>query len=73
MELDIADITSAVIGVIVALMVVGFLGFPIVDMVMGMTDNTTFKMMIPTVIIVALMTICIFPIYMLSSVMRKNR
>lgn len=73
MELDIADITSAVIGVIVALMVVGFLGFPIVDMVMSMTDNPTFQMMIPTVIIVALMTICIFPIYMLSSVMRKNR
>jgi len=73
MELDIADITSAVIGVIVALMVVGFLGFPIVDMVMSMTDNPTFQMMIPTVIIVALMTICIFPIYMLSSVMKKNR
>lgn len=73
MELDIADITSAVIGVIVALMVVGFLGFPIVDMVMSMTDNPTFQMMIPTVIIVALMTICIFPIYMLTSVMKKNR
>lgn len=73
MELDISDITSAVLGVIVALMVVGFLGFPIVDMVMDMTDNPTFQMMIPTVLIVAMMCICIFPIYLLTSVMKKNR
>lgn len=72
MELDISDITSAIIGVIVSLMIIGFVGFVVVDMVMDQTDNPTFQTLVPTVMIVALITIAIFPIYMLSSVM-KNR
>lgn len=72
MELDISDITSAIIGVIVALMIIGFVGFVVVDMVIDQTDNPTFQTLVPTVIIVALITVAIFPIYMLSSVM-KNR
>lgn len=73
MELEISDITSAIIGVIVALLIIGFVGFTVVDMVLDQTDNPTFQTLVPTVIIVSLITIAIFPIYMLSSVMKQKK
>lgn len=72
MELDISDLTSAIIGVIVSLLIIGFVGFVVVDMVLDQTDNPTFQTLVPTVMIVCLVTVMIFPIYLLSSVM-KNR
>lgn len=72
MELEISDITSAIIGVIVSLLIIGFVGFTVVDMVLDQTDNPTFQALVPTVIIVSLITIMIFPIYLLSSVMKRK-
>lgn len=73
MELDISDLTSAILGVIVALLIIGLVGFFVVDLVIDQTDNPTFQMLVPTVMIVALVTVMVFPLYMLSSVMKGRK